>query len=99
MTVALSQGIFPTELKLAILKPIFKSGVQADAGNFRPVSLLTIMSKIYEKIFYTRLHSFLLKYKIIYELQFGFRRGHSTEMAIITLLDKIIQALEKGIIQ
>ena len=66
------------------------------AGNYRPVSLLTTFSKIFERIFYNRLSSFFTKYKTLYELQFGFREKRSTEMAIIILLDKIIGALERG---
>jgi hypothetical protein len=96
INLSLIQGIFPCELKLANLIPIFKSGDSEIAGNYRPVSLLTTFSKIFERIFYNRLIKFFQKYKILYDMQFGFRVKRSTEMAITMLLDKIINALEKG---
>ena len=63
-------------------------------SNYRPISLLTILSKIYEKICYTRLSDFLTKKKFLVEFQFGFRIGHTTSMAILTLLDRVIEALK-----
>jgi hypothetical protein len=56
---SLTYGIFPTELKLANVVPIFKAGSTEEITNYRPVSLLTTFSKIYEKIFYNRLLKFL----------------------------------------
>ena len=53
-------------------------------------------SKIFERVFYTRLIKFLNKNKLIYKLQFGLRQKYSTQMAIICLMDKIINALERG---
>jgi exonuclease III len=91
-----TQGIFPSELKIAILIPIFKAGESSDVGNYRPISLLSTFSKIFERVFYQRLIDYLNKNKLIYDLQFGFRQKYSTQMAIICLMDKIINALEKG---
>jgi hypothetical protein len=96
INLSLTQGVFPTELKVAILVPIFKAGSTCEAGNYRPISLLTIFSKIFERVFYTRLADFFKKQKLLYELQFGFRENRSTQMAILTFMDKIINALEKG---
>jgi retron-type reverse transcriptase len=64
--------------------------------NYRPVSLLTTISKIFEKILYTRLLKILKEQNILYISQFGFRENNSTYMAIISLLDKIIEALDSG---
>jgi ribonuclease P/MRP protein subunit RPP40 len=58
--------------------------------------LLSAFSKNFERVFYTRLIDYLNKNKLIYELQFGFRQKYSTQMAIICLMDKIINALERG---
>jgi hypothetical protein len=96
INLSLTQGMFPKELKMAILIPIFKAGAKDDAGNYRPVSLLTMFSKIFERIFYNRLSNFFKIHKLLYELQFGFREGHSTQLTIITLMDRIISALERG---
>ena len=96
INLSLKQGVFPSEMKIANIVPIFKIGVTSEVGNYRPISLLTTFSKIYERIFCNRLLSFINKYKIIYELQFGFREKHSTYLAMITLMEQIISALEKG---
>ena len=96
INLSLTQGVFPSEMKIAILIPIFKSGLKDEAGNYRPISLLTSFSKIFERIMYTRISNFFKTQKLFYELQFGFRENHSTEMSIITLMDRIISALEKG---
>jgi hypothetical protein len=96
VNLSLEQGIFPKELKIANIIPIFKSGETDSVGNYRPVSLLSTVSKVFERAFYSRLSSFIKQQKILYELQFGFREGHSTHMAIIQLLENIITSLDKG---
>jgi retron-type reverse transcriptase len=96
VNLSLENGIFPSQLKIANLIPIFKAGDQAKIGNYRPVSLLTTVSKVFEKVFFTRLSKFFTTQKILYSLQFGFREGHATHMAMIQLLDTIITSLDKG---
>ena len=64
--------------------------------NYRPVSLLCVLSKVFEKVMYSRLTSFLETQKIMYHKQFGFRKQHSTYMAIMILLDKLINSIENG---
>ena len=54
-----TEGIFPTELKLARVVPIYKSGDSAILSNYRPISILTFFAKIYEKLLYKYLHDFL----------------------------------------
>ena len=63
-------------------------------NNYRPVSLLNILSKVFEKIMYSRLISFLNLHKILFEFQFGFRKNHSTYIALLILIDKLTKALE-----
>ena len=65
-------------------------------NNYRPVSILPVFSKVFEKLMYCRLISFINKYKILYKYQFGFRAKHSTNMALILLIDKISNALNNG---
>ena len=96
LNLSLVTGIFPKELKLANVVPIFKAGDVQVFTNYRPVSILPVFSKIMERIMYNRLLSFLNKYKIIYDYQFGFRDKHSTYLALITLTEKISEALESG---
>ena len=77
MHMSLVSGIFPTELKVARVIPIFKSGDASDFTNYRPVSVLPLFSKILERLMYTRLISFINKHKLLYKFQFGFRLEHS----------------------
>ncbi len=65
-------------------------------GNYRPVSTLPIFGKIFEKIIFNRLHSFLCAKNIIYENQFGFRKNHSTSHAINYSVNKILEDLNKN---
>jgi retron-type reverse transcriptase len=96
VNLSLGQGIFPREMKLANIIPIFKSGDTSIIGNYRPVSLLSTVSKVFERAFFSRLSYFITHHKILYELHFGFREGHSTHLAVIKLLESIITSLEKG---
>ena len=93
---SLLQGIFPEELKIANVVPLFKNDDSMKFNNYRPVSLLCTLSKVFEKVMYNRLISFLEREKILYEKQFGFRKKHSTYMALMILIDKLIKSLEKG---
>jgi len=90
-----SAGLVPESLKLAKVIPVFKKGDQTEPGNYRPISLLTIIDKILEKLMCTRLCEFLQKYKILYEFQFGFRKHHFTVLALLEAIDKIYQYIDK----
>ena len=65
-------------------------------NNYRPVSVLPVCSKIYEKIVYKRLYDYIVLHNILYGNQFGFREKHSSYMALITLMDHLTEALERG---
>lgn len=96
INLSLKNGIFPDLLKKANIIPLFKSGNESMVGNYRPVSLLTTVSKVFERIYYNRLSKFLKKHKLLYEMQFGFQPNNSTYMALLILMDKVIKAIEKG---
>ena len=87
-------GIFPDKLKIARVCPIFKSGDRESVNNYRPISVLTNFSKIFEKIIYARLSSYLNKYDILYERQYGFRPGHSAHMALVDMYDSLSKAID-----
>ena len=82
-------GQVPQPLEIAKVIPIYKKGERHIAGNYRPISLLSIFNKILEKLMFNRLITFLEKHNILYKYQFGFRKGYSTSMALIELLDSI----------
>ena len=81
-----SEGIFPSELKLARVVPIFKAGDPTEITNYRPISVLTLFSKVFEKIMYNQVLDFMDKNNVFYEHQYGFRQRHSTQHAIITFV-------------
>ena len=93
---SLSQGMFPDKMKLANVIPLYKSDDPMYFNHYRPVALLCILSKVFEKIMYSRLLEFLENYQILYKNQFGFRKKHSTYMALMILVDKITKSLENG---
>lgn len=82
------QGTFPRLLKQSIIHPIFKSGDRDDINNYRPISILPVISKILEKLINKRLIAYLNKYGILSKSQYGFREGISTEDVIMDLTKK-----------
>lgn len=93
---SLNQGHFPDELKVARVTPIYKSDDPSMINNYRPVSVLPVFSKILEKIMLKRLNSFFEQFDIFYNLQFGFRSKHNTSLALIYLIDLILQSINNG---
>ena len=71
-------GIFPSELKIANVVPIYKSGDEMMFSNYKPVSVLPVFSKLLERLVYNRLISHINDNKLLYEFQFGFQKGKST---------------------
>jgi len=81
-------------MKFAKVIPIHKGGSKTVISNYRLISLLPIFSKLLEKLMRSRMINFLVNKNIIYEKQFGFQRGKSTEHAIIDIQSKMIDALD-----
>ena len=90
------KGIFPDDLKIAKVTPIYKADNNSNISNYRPISVLPCFSKMLERIMYNRLQKYLKDQNILYDKQFGFRTGHSTEHAIAQLVDQIYEAFEKN---
>ena len=82
-------GIFPQSMKIAKMTPFYKSGKKNLMTNYRPISVLSCFSKILERIMYNRLYSCLNDNSLFFQKQFGFREGHSTNHALIELIDSI----------
>ena len=91
-----SEGVFPSILKTCKVIPIYKKGSQLNCSNYRPISLLSNIDKILERIMYSCSYKFLETSNLIYSLQFGFRQQHLTFHALIHLTDKIREQLDKG---
>lgn len=100
LTMIFSQSIaystFPEEWKLAKVTPIYKKGGKKDPSNYRPISVIPAISKIFEKIVYDQLYNYLDKYEILTVNQSGFRNLHSTMTALIEATNKWSLDLDQG---
>lgn len=89
-------GLFPNSLKSAKVIPIFKGGDHNCPSNFRPISLLSCLSKVIENLVKKRMLSFLLKYNILINQQFGFQSGKNTSDATLSFFSSLLHDLNKG---
>ena len=89
-------GKFPDKLKIAKVFPIHKSGSKSDPCNYRPISILPTISKIYKRHVNRHLMSYLNKYCLIHETQSGFRQKHSCQTALVKLIDQWMACIDKG---
>ena len=96
ITSSFEQGIFPQTLKLARVVPVHKGGSKTDVSNYRPISLLTSFSKIYEKLMHNRLTNFMETHDSFYEMQYGFRSGRSCEHALLNAQSILLNNLNKN---
>ena len=92
INISFRYGIFPDSLKLAIITPIYKQGNKKLASNYRPISVLSVFSKIFEKLMYKQLSNYLNCNNILYIHQYGFQEGYSTDHALITVTNYIYKA-------
>ena len=90
---ALSRGIFPDSLKFANITPVHKKDEATDKQNYRPVSVLPLLSKVFEKVIYDQLSQYLDKY--LNSLLCGFRKAHSSQHALLKLLQACQEILDK----
>ena len=91
---SLAKGLVPNMAKLAKIIPIYKAKDKKNISNYRPISLLPVISKILEKIVHRNLYTFLEKNKFMYASQYGFRKNRSTVNAITELVCHITNAIE-----
>ena len=94
--ISFSSGIVPESFKVANITPVFKKGSQINVNNYRPISLLSVFNRILEKLMCKRLLEFINKNDILYNKQFGFRKKHSTTLAILSITDSIKSAIENN---
>ena len=94
--ISILHGVFPNELKIAKVIPLYKGGESKLLVNYRPVSVLPVFSKLLERLMYERITEFIDENEVLYNLQFGFRKNHSTTIALSLLNDKISKSLYDG---
>ena len=97
MDLSLTSATVPDDFKLARVLPIYKKGNRNYEGNYRPVSILPVASKVLEKIVYNQMHTYLEQNNLIYAFQSGFRSAHSTDTALIYLADKLGANMDEGL--
>ena len=93
---SLVTGIFPVRLKTAKVIPLFKKGDDHVFDNYRPISLLSSISKVVEKIVFIQFYDYFSKQNLLYDGQYGFRKIHSTELTAVELVDRIRLYMDKG---
>ena len=91
------QGKFSNFLKIAEVVPVFKKRDSNLLTNYRPISILSQLSKIFEKLTFNRINNYLEKYYLISDKQFGFRKNSSTSHAISNIYEKLTKNFDAGI--
>ncbi len=84
----INTGTFPDKLKIAKIIPIYKKDDETLFTNYRPISLLLVISKIFERTIFKQLYKFLNDNKFLYNSQYGCREGHSTDYTALELVDR-----------
>ena len=93
---SLINGEVPMEIKIAKVLPIHKQGIKSEVSNYRPISILPFFSKLFERVIYDRLFSYIKQKNILYPFQHGFQPGHSTSMSLLDIQDKISMAMDNN---
>ena len=96
LNLSITTGIFPDSFKKAKITPCFKKGDKSDMSNYRPISVLPLLSKLLERHVADNLKSYLNEYDLLYERQSGFRANHSCETALTAIIDDWITAIDNN---
>lgn len=94
INLTISTGTFPEDLKLAIVKPLFKKGNKELTSSYRPIALLSVFSKIFEKYIYEEINSYLEKHELLCNEQKGFRRNKSINLAVYEFIQNIVLQID-----
>ncbi len=96
VNLSIKTGEFPQNFKTAVVTPFLSLGRLMRCGNYRPISIVPVISKVLEKLVVEQLMNYLEKNNLLNPKQFGFRPKHSTEMAICNFIDNIKSSLDQG---
>ena len=89
LNASVTLGSYPTKLKMSKIIPIFKADDETDASNYKTISLLSNFNRIFEKIMYNRMKDLIEKHDLLHSSQYGFRQAHSTQHAILDIVESI----------
>lgn len=89
-------GIYPLALKKAVLTLIYKKGSPEDLNNYRPISLLSVINKVIEKIMVEQIANHLESNQMLHPYQYGFRKGRIIEQAVLCLQEYVLKAIDQG---
>lgn len=92
---SIQTSIYPSKLKYANIIPIYKNDDEENPGNYRPISLLSNINRIFEKLTFNRLKTFIDMNNILHSSQYGFREKHSTQHALLDIVNKIQLNIDK----
>ena len=95
---SISTGIVPDVFKVSRVTPVFKSGTLSDPSNYRPIATLSSFSKALERVIYDQLIQYLDKHDVLFKYQFGFRKNHSTEQAIMEITDNLKASIDSNLV-
>ena len=98
LNLSLKEGIFPNHWKNTRVPPIYKSGDKNEGGNYRPISLLSVVSKLFEKLVYKQVSNYLDDNKVLSCLQSDFRKGHSTCTSLLNTTNTWLVNMGRGLI-
>jgi len=93
---SLQEGIFPDALKIAKISPIYKNKCKTDIKNYRPISVLPVISKIFEKVFYSRLYAHFVSNNLLSQNQYGFQALRNTEHALLKFTGDVMDGFDSG---
>ena len=96
VNLSIKKSLFPDQCKIVKLKPLFKKASKSDSKNYRPISLLPVVSKIIETTIQIQTQEYLDKNGSLYKYQLGFRANFSTDSCFVQLIDFISRGMDKG---
>ena len=95
---SIEKSVFPDECKIAKLKPLYKKGSKLEPKNYRPISLLPVVSKMFERLVHYQTQDYLDEHGILYKYQSGFRTKHSTDTCLTLLNNTILNGIDRGLL-
>ena len=94
--ISIKTRVFPWDFKLAKFTPVFKSGDRDKLGNYRPISVIPTIARVFEKLTYNQLHTYFMDNNLLGNEQYGFRSIHSTALALSRASNKWLINIDNG---